>query len=301
MGKMSSLLDAVNKAKAGGAEREDKKFYYPARDAAGNGGATFRFLPAVKGEDLPFVKTFAHGFKGATNKWFIEECPTTIGRDCYCCDRNAENYASLSKEDARKKGMNRKTSYIANIVVIADKMNPENEGKIFQYKFGTKVFNMIADALSPVDEDDTKFNVFNINDDEDYNDLPWPDFKLKIRKVDGETNYDKSEFVKSEKDIKTDLSKCESLTQYHAPERFKTAEELQRRFNIAVGNTQRVAPVKEIPADDIDDDQPVKQNRKAEPAKQTKPAKVDTVDDGDDVEALMRKLAAGTEEDDIPF
>lgn len=289
MSKMSSLMAAVNKAKQsskGNGGDDDKYFYYPARDAAGNGSAVIRFLSAPKGEDAPFVKIYSHGFEGAGG-WFIENCPTTIDEPCYCCAKNSELYKTLSKEDARKHGMNRKTSFIANIIVVQDKSNPENVGKIFQFKFGTKIWDKIVDALSPVDEDDTKYNVFNVTEEE-FENLNWPDFKLRIRKVDGQTNYEKSEFVDSTEEIKVDMAKAESLAQYIAPEKFKSAEELEKRFNKAVGNTLRVPAEKA----EYEPQEP----RKAQSAK---PASAPAAsNDVDDVEALMRQLAAG---DDVPM
>jgi hypothetical protein len=298
-GKMSSLMAQINAAKGSkGGDNDDKKFYYPARDKAGNGSATIRFLSAPINEEAPFVKTFSHGFEGPGG-WFIENCPTTIGQDCHCCTENGKLYKTLSKEEARKRGMNRKTSYIANIVVVSDKSNPENEGQVFQYKFGTKIWDKIVDALSPVDPDDKKFNVFNVDTEvegnEEFANLNWPDFKLRIRKVDNQTNYDKSTFETSDTDVKVDMSKAESLAQYIAVERFKSPEELEKRFNKAVGNTLRVARVQERD----DDSAPAP---RAAQAPRPSPAKA--VDAGeDDVEALMRKLAAesGNPDDDIPF
>jgi len=292
MSNMAKLLGAVNKAKsAGGFEKDDKKFYYPARDAAGNGSAVIRFLPGKTDDDIPFVKTYAHGFKGAGG-WFIEDCPTTIDKPCYACEQNSILWnTNLKANQDIVRERKRKISYIANILIVSDPKNPENEGKVFQYKFGTKIFDKIVDALQPVeDELDPKepCNVFDLKEG--------ANFILKIRKVEGQTNYDKSEF-KAPSPVKVDLSLLESLDQFTAPERFKTPEELQRRFDKAVGNTVRLAVKEAKPAaDEFDEDEVDAGLREVEQkaAKVIKPApKVEVTDDADDdIEALMKSLAS---------
>ena len=295
-------MSAVNKAKSGGGgEREDNKFYYPERDTAGNGSAIIRFLPPSIGEQLPFVQLYSHGFKGTTGKWYIEECPTTIGEDCYCCEQNGLLVAPFGKWDATPENVKevvrqrkRKMNYIVNIVVVQDKAHPENEGQQFQFKIGSKIFDKIVDVMAPTDEDDTKFNVFNVDPtiegNEDFAGCPWPDFKFKIRKVEKQTNYDKSEFVVGDDGVKFDASKIESLDQYLEPTRFKTPDELEKRFNAAIGNTNRVKPVPEPEEEEV-------AAKPAAKAKAAKPAKAAPEAEADDVEELMRRLAA---DEDVP-
>lgn len=278
---MEKLLAAAKAASSNKKDYSDEKvYYYPARDTAGSGTATIRFLPGKTEDDIPFVKVYTHGFKGPTGKWYIEDCPTTIGQDCPCCEQNSKFYATMTKDEARKNGLNRKTAFIANIIVIEDKKNPENEGKLFQYKFGTKVFAKIMDKLQPEDEDDTACNVFDL--------LEGANFKLKIRKVDGETNYDKSAFEDSSKSPAVDLNAMESLDQYIAPEKFKSRADLEKRLAIALGNTTRVAPVSDYVQEDIPEAEPTKTRETVAPAK-PKAAGVDDADD--DIMAMMKKLS----------
>jgi len=282
MSAFDKLISAVNKAKQSGGNREDKEvFYYPQRDAAGNGGATIKFLPGVDG--VHFVKTYNHGFKSATNKWLIEECPTTIEKDCPVCEANSKLYAQLTKDEARKHGMNRKTSFIARILVIEDKKTPENEGKVFMFKFGKKIFDKLVDGLQPVDEDDEKLDVFGLKED----DAPWTNFKLKIRKVDNETNYDKSEFEKTESkvsvDFKSQYSDENDISKFLDESKFKTVEQLQKRLDIVLGNTIRVAQVSELKEEDAENRRPPKESTRIETPTQS--------DDDDDIMAMIQGLA----------
>jgi len=281
MSKMDKLLEAAKSAKFSNSERkDDKTFYYPARDQAGNGTAILRFLPGKTEDDLPFVKTYSHGFKGPAGKWFIEDCPTTIGSPCYCCEQNGilwNTEIKANQDIARTR--KRKISYVANILVVEDKKNPENEGKVFLFKFGTKIFDKIFDKLSPEFEDETPCNVFDL--------LEGANFVLKIRKVEGQTNYDKSEFRTPSAIDKVNLDVLEDLNQFISPAKFKTPAELERRFNMAVGNTVRLAANAETNATEN-----VVVRAPAAPLNTTSPSQ-DDVDD--DVMEMMKKLAEDDE------
>ena len=123
--------------------------------------AVIRFLPAPEGEDIPIVRVFSHGFQGKGG-WFIENCPTTIGRKCPVCEANNELWNS-GIEDNKKvaRDRKRKLSYISNILVVSDPANPENEGKVFLFKYGKKIFDMLQEAMNPSDPDLPKFNPFD--------------------------------------------------------------------------------------------------------------------------------------------
>lgn len=302
MSRMAKLLNARNPSSGG--RVDDKKFYYPERDKAGNGSAIIRFLPGKTDDDIPFVKTYSHGFKGATGKWFIEDCPTTIGEPCFCCEQNSALIAPFGgwvstpnnvKETVRER--KRKMQYIANVLVIKDEKNPDNEGKVFLFKFGQKVaekvFNMIAPTFVDEDEKDEFVKKFGAESVDVFDLAKGANFHFKIRKVEGQTNYDKSEFKSpSAVDVAVDLNEVEDLAQFTAKTHFKGAEDLEKSYNRAVGNTNRVAPVAEV-AELAPAARPA-----AKPTAKAPAASTD--DDGDDVMAMMAKLAAEDGEGD-PF
>ena len=168
---------------------EDTRFWKPTVDKVGNGSATIRFLPAPAGEDVPWVQIFSHSFQGPGG-WYIENSLTTINKKDPVSEHNTVLWNSgveANKEVARKQ--KRKLQYIANIYVVRDPGNPDNEGKVFLFKFGKKIFDKINEAMNPEFEDESPVNPFHL----------WEgaNFKLKIRKVEGYTNYDKSEFESS--------------------------------------------------------------------------------------------------------
>jgi len=288
MSAMNKLLAAVQKAKTNSSDRIDEFFYYPARDAAGNGSAVIRFLPSATEEDLPFVKLYTHGFQGPNGKWLIDNCLTTIDEECPVCAENGKLYAAMSKDDARKYGMNRKTSYIARVLVIEDKKNPEHEGNVYLYKFGTKIFDMIADALQPVDEDDKKYNVFGVDDDENN----WPNFKLRIRKVDGQVNYGKSTFESGDDidvDFKAQYNAENNPQKFIQKDKFKSFEALQKRLDFVLA---KVPDTRNTPT--VSDDEEEVQTKVVKETK-TKRTEVETDDDTDDVMNLIRSLAEKSE------
>lgn len=185
---IAALAEEAAKMNKPGGSFDDDRFWKPSRDKSDNGYAVIRFLPAVDGEDIPWVRIFSHGFKGPKGQWYIENCPTTIGGKCPACERNTELWNSgvdANKDIARKR--KRRLQYVSNVYIVSDPSNPENEGKVFLYKYGTKIFTKLMDAMDPEFEDEKAINPFCF----------WEgaDFKIKIRRVKGFVNYDKSEFA----------------------------------------------------------------------------------------------------------
>ena len=165
----------------------DERFWKLEQDKAGNATATIRFLPRVEGDELPWVRVFKHSFQGPTGRWYIENSLTTFGEKDPVGELNSRLWNSGSeanKELARKQ--KRRLSYIANILIVNDPKHPENEGKVFLFQFGKKIFDKIMDKARPTFEDEKPVNVFDL----------WEgaDFKLRMRKVDGYANYDQSQF-----------------------------------------------------------------------------------------------------------
>lgn len=286
----ATLLAAVEKAKNGTPSNTEKEnFYYPERDKAGNGFAVIRFLPGKTDDDVPFVKTYSHGFKNKlNNKWYIEDCPTTIGENCPACEANSVLWNSgveSNKDIVRER--KRKLSYIANILVVSDTKNPENEGKVFLFKFGQKIFDKIVDQLQPeVIEGDEPREPVNVFDP-----VEGANFKFRIRVVEGYANYDKSEFDKPAKidgNLKDIMEGCEDINRFVAPEKFKKYDDLAKRLNMILGVAAPVAGTKE--ADKAEDN---KFSESASKAPASKPAAKDDVASSDDDDLdYFRRLAA---------
>jgi hypothetical protein len=239
--KLSKAIEALNTTE--GSDNKDN-YWKPEVDKAGNGMATIRFLPApaVDGDDaLPWVKIFSHGFQGPGG-WLIDNCLTTKNQQCPVCEHNSSLWNSgieANKEVVRKQ--KRKLNYLANIYIVSDPKHPENEGQIKLFRFGKKIFDKITEAMNPQFEDEKAINPFDL----------WggANFKLKIRKVEGYQNYDKSEF-ESASPLSTDDAKLEkiwkaehSLKELTGDKEFKTYDELKTRLDRVLGlNGETVKP-----------------------------------------------------------
>jgi len=218
----------------------DDRLWKPEVDKSGNGYAVVRFLPAPDKEDIPWVKLYSHAFQGPGG-WFMENSLTTLGSKDPVSEHNSQLWNSGSdanKEIARKQ--KRKLSYYTNIYVVKDPSNPSNEGKVFLYKFGKKIFDKIQEAMQPEFEDENAINPFDF----------WggADFKIKIKKVAGFWNYDSSEFaspsplLNGDDDALEALWKKEySLQELVSADKFKSYDDLKTRLEYVLGNKSRPA------------------------------------------------------------
>lgn len=258
----NALLSAVEKAKTAGNKGEStNEYYYPERDAAGNGFAVIRFLPAKKEEDVPFVKLYNHGFKGASGKWFIELCLTSIGQDCPVCSANSVLWNSGVESDKTiVRDRKRKLSYYSNILVVQDAKNPENEGKVFQFRYGQKIFDKIVSAIQPEFDDDEPINPFDP--------VEGANFKLKIRKVEGYPSYDKSDFAATspiDGDLDAIMEQCIDLNTLLDKSSFKSHEELAAKHALVTGGAAPKSAPKVTPEDDEEEAPAPKAKPKAAP------------------------------------
>jgi len=233
--KLAKAVEALSQTSEGGSEKSDN-YWKPEVDKAGNGMATIRFLPASEadGEDgLPWVKIFSHGFQGPGG-WLIDNCLTTKNQQCPICEHNSTLWNSgieANKDVVRKQ--KRKLNYVANVYIVADPKHPENEGKVKLFRFGKKIFDKITEAMNPQFEDETPINPFDL----------WKgaNFKLKIRKVEGYQNYDKSEFdspsaLLEDDDALEKIYKSEfSLQELTGDKEFKSYDELKKRLDKVLG------------------------------------------------------------------
>ena len=221
----------------------DERLWKPELDASGNGYAVIRFLPAPDGETVPWAKLYSHGFQGPGG-WFIENCPTTHGDKCPVCAHNNGLWNSgveSDKEVARKQ--KRKLSYYSNIYVVKDPKHPENEGKVFLYRYGKKIFDKIMGAMQPEFQDETPVNPFDL----------WEgaNFKLKIKTVAGYWNYDSSEFDRTaalsadDDELETIWKQGYSLEAFTAPAEFKSYDDLEARMNAVFNVAPRVSAVQQ--------------------------------------------------------
>tara|TARA_Y100000310_G_scaffold223948_1_gene225818 strand:+ start:334 stop:1221 length:888 start_codon:yes stop_codon:yes gene_type:complete len=228
---LKNKLEELNDTKK---NYKDDRFWRPELDKASNGFAIIRFLPASGTAELPWVRRWDHGFQGPGG-WYIENSLTTLNQKDPVSELNSKLWNSgteKGKEIARKQ--KRRLHYITNILVVSDPKNPENEGKVFLYKFGKRIFDKVMESMNPEFEDESPINPFDF----------WKgaNFRLKVRKVAGFVNYDKSEFDSPTALLDGDDTKLEDLwgTQYDLqefidPKNFKTYEELSDRLQMVLG------------------------------------------------------------------
>ena len=241
--KLNQSIEKINNPK-NNFSREDERFWKAELDKSGSGYAVIRFLPSPENEDMPYVRVFNHGFQGPGG-WYIENSLTTIGQKDPLAEYNSTLWNSgieANKEIARKQ--KRRLTYFSNIFVVEDKANPQNEGKNFLFRYGKKIFDMVSSMANPEFEDETQVDVFNLWDG--------ANFKLKIRKLDGYSNYDKSEFITaaplSEDDDKMESvwKSQHSLEEFVNESNFKSFDDLKTRLDTVLGNTP--SPAMSAPA-----------------------------------------------------
>ena len=260
----------------------DERLWKPELDKTGNGYAVIRFLPAPDSEEIPWAKLYSHAFQGPGG-WYIENSLPTVGQKDPVSDHNRARWNSGNESDkdvVRKQ--KRKLSYYSNIYVVKDPVNPQNEGKVFLFKYGKKIHDKILAAMQPVFEDEEAINPFDF----------WQgaNFKLKICKVDGYWNYDKSEFDKpapllDDDDALEALWKKEySLNEITAPDQFKSYQDLEKRLKYVLGQKPATRRVDEEVVNE--DDSRTVATRQVEEATTTV-----TSDDEDDALSYFQKLA----------
>ena len=229
----AKLVKEVEKMNTSGSSSDERVWKLDV-DKSGNGYAVIRFLPAPEGEDLPFVKIYSHAFQGPGG-WLIDNCLTTLNQKCPVCEHNSglwNNGTDAGKEVARKQ--KRKLTYVSNIYVVKDPANPENEGKVFLFKYGKKIFDKISESMQPEFEDESPIDPFDF----------WQgaNFKLKAKNVAGYRNYDSSEFARPEALLDDDEAmeaiwkKQYSLAELVAADQFKSYDELKKRLDYVLGN-----------------------------------------------------------------
>ena len=272
------ILEETNKIQQPEGKQEDNRFWTPTVDKAGNGYAVIRFLPAPKGEDIPWVRLFSHGFQGPGG-WFIENSLTTLNKKDPVSEYNSTLWNrgdEAGKEQARKQ--KRRLTYMSNIYVVKDPANPDNDGKVFLFRYGKKLFDKINDIMNPEFEDESPVNPFDL----------WEgaNFKMKIRNLEGYRNYDKSEFDKptplseDEETLERVWSSEHSLNEFLDPKNFKSYNELKMRLDKVLGSVAVSST-----ASEYEEDEPVVPKSTPSPEAIAK-----TESSGDDLD-FFKKLA----------
>ncbi len=273
----------------GGKSYEDDRFWKLTPDKAGNATATIRFLPRVEGDEFPWVRVFNHSFQGPTGKWYIENSLTTLGENDPVGELNSRLWNSGSeanKEIARKQ--KRKLSYTANVLIINDPAKPENNGQVKLFKFGKKIFDKIMDKANPTFEDEKPVLVFDL----------WEgaDFKLRMRKVDGYSNYDQSQFMEQSEIAPTDeeklaiVEKQYKLSEFLDRKNFKTYEELKRKLEQVLSGEGAPSRTAAEIAEEEDRPEAPAPRIASKPAFTPAKAVATTADDEDDL-SYFQKLA----------
>jgi hypothetical protein len=233
--RLTKELEKMNAPLADTKKEADPRYWKPSLDKSGNGAATIRFLPgaAADGDDaLPWVRIWTHGFKGPTGKWYIENSLTTLKQKDPVSELNSKLWNAGGENSPQRKQarlQKRRLSYISNIYVVSDSKNPENEGKVFLFRYGKKIFDKITSQMKPEFEGDSPVNVFSL----------WKgaNFKLRVRTVDNWPNYEQSVFespsaLSSDDDELEQIWKSEySLKEFVNPSEFKSYEELKVRLD----------------------------------------------------------------------
>lgn len=282
-----SKLREEAKKQTTGRNYNDERIWKPTVDKSGNGYAVIRFLPATSEDALPWSQYWDHGFQGPTGKWYIEKSLTSIEKPDPVGEYNSELWNSgieSDKEIARKQ--KRRLHYVSNIYIVSDPGNPDNEGKVFLYQYGKKIFDKIMDAMEPEFEDEDPIDPFDLWDG--------ANFKLKIRQVEGFRNYDKSEFSGSEslsdddEELQVIMDKAYDLSEFVDPANYKSYEELKKKlYNVLELNNlnDRTSD----PREDMDEEPSPKVGREDEP--ELKEPVEDNDDEDDETLSYFSQLA----------
>lgn len=290
--KLASAAQQMSGTKQTTNKYEDTRFWKPTVDESGNGYAVIRFLPAAEGQELPWVRYFDHFFKGPTGQWYVEKSLTTLGNNDPVSEHNSRLWnTGLDEDKETARRQKRRLHYVANIMVLNDPSNPANEGKVFLYDFGKKIFDKVMDKMQPEFPGEDPINPFDF----------WTgaDFALKIRNVAGYRNYDKSEFKATTPLLESDETKLEATynqlhdtTEFGAESSFKSYDELKSRLEVVLG--QSTGQGSTVKNDSLSQTAEVRSSKETEPkvlASAPEPT-IAASDDGDDTLSYFAKLAA---------
>lgn len=276
-----------------GGFQKDERFWSLTRDKTGAGMAVIRFLPRTNVGEPEYVELHTHGFQ-AKGGWLIENCPTTIGRKCPICEENGQHWANGDDGKKIARDRKRKLSYLSNILVVTDAANRENEGKVFVFKYGKKIFDKLQETINQLDPDEPKFNPFDF----------WKgaNFKLKAHLESGFVSYEKSGFATQTALFEGDDAKLEalwkkeySLKEFIAEDQFKSYEELKNRLETVLNTSSSVS----VKAEDTEPkDFRSKTENKSEKSSSKKIPKTEEDDDEENPADFFKNLRKSLDEED---
>lgn len=296
---IEKLISEAEKSGGGNQQSgEDNRYWKPTVDKSGNGYAVLRFLPAKSESELPWTQYWDHGFKGPTGRWYIERSLTSIGQPDPVSEHNSYLWNTGKDEDkdlARQR--KRRLHYVSNVYVVSDPANPDNEGKVFLFQYGKKIFTKIMDVMQPEFQDETPINPFDF----------WEgaNFKLKIRQVEGYRNYDKSEFDSpsalkngDEDELKDIYDSIHSLAEFTDPAQYKSYEVLSKKLHDVLGDSMATPKLRDNVTAEAPEPGPSKKKNDDEDEaffskKEKTPSKTSSSDEDEDEEMMsfFAKLA----------
>lgn len=294
---INKLVQAAESVSGNNRNYSDDRFWKPTVDKSNNGYAVIRFLPASEGSDLPWNRYWDHGFKGPTGKWYIERSLTSINQTDPVGELNSRLWNTGLESDKQKaRTQKRRLHHVSNIMVINDPGNPDNEGKIFLYQYGKKIFDKLMDAMQPEFDDETPVNPFDF----------WEgaNFKLKIRDVEGYRNYDKSEFAEvsavsqSDEELEKIYNSMYDISEFTDPKNYKSYDELKTKLVSVLGEEANAGAPSFREEVKMTDEMPANDFKAAEPASFTAEERaaeaVSLVDETeDDTMSYFAKLVNG--------
>ena len=230
---------------AGQPVNADQRFYKPKFNKDGTFSAVVRFLPGpVKdgNEEISMIKKYSHYFSGPGGK-YDEECLTTISQQCPVCDENKKCWDAGDKQTSRTRA--RVNSGITNILVINDPQAPENNGKVFLYKFGKKIIEKINEAKKPTNPTKKAIEVFSY-----YEGANFYITGKKTVTAEGQkfTDYTSSSFESNPSAIGDDNyiesidKQLHSVEEFIKPTNFKSYAALQELFSRVMGRSMAQQP-----------------------------------------------------------
>jgi hypothetical protein len=189
-----------------------------------------RLVPNVESPERTLYHYYNHIWKSVlTNQLVSTLCPTTYGERCPIDEYRSKVYQT--KDEAKIKEINpirRDEKWLANVYVVKDPTNPDNQGQVKILRFGKQIYNIIDQAMSGDDAEEFGARIFDLSD---------KGCNLRI-KVDenqgGYANYTTSKFMspsalEGAPDIDEIYAACKNL---ESLQEHKSYEDIQKLLKV---------------------------------------------------------------------